>query len=58
MNNMERTNQKNYECPECHLKYKDKEWAEKCEVWCRENNSCNLEIIAHVEKTEEDILKL
>lgn len=39
-----------YECPECHLKYKEKEWAEKCEAWCREHKSCNLEIIAHAEK--------
>ena len=39
-----------YECPECHLKYKEKEWAEKCEAWCREHQSCNLEITAHAEK--------
>jgi len=39
-----------YECPECHLKYKEKEWAEKCEAWCREHKSCNLEITAHAEK--------
>lgn len=39
-----------YECPECHLKYKEKEWAEKCEVWCREHKSCNLEITARAEK--------
>lgn len=49
--------QKNYECPECHLKYKDKEWAEKCEAWCREHHSCNLEIIKHAEKPEADDAK-
>ena len=39
-----------YQCPECHLKYKEKEWAEKCETWCHEHKSCNLEITAHAEK--------
>lgn len=29
------------------MKYKQKEWAEKCEAWCKEHQSCNLEIIAH-----------
>lgn len=36
-----------YECPECHLHYKEKEWMDKCEVWCNERHSCNLEITAH-----------
>ncbi len=51
---MEKDIKKIYECPECHLKYKDKKWAEKCEVWCRENQSCNLDIIQHAEKSEND----
>lgn len=36
-----------YQCPECGLKYQEKEWAEKCENWCKEHKSCNLEIIKH-----------
>lgn len=36
-----------YKCPECGLYYKEKEWAEKCEAWCKEHNSCNLDIISH-----------
>ncbi|MDZ7726237.1 MAG: hypothetical protein U5L75_01505 [Candidatus Campbellbacteria bacterium] len=36
-----------YECSECHLKYKQKELAEKSEAWCQEHQSCNLEIIDH-----------
>jgi len=36
-----------YQCEECGFKYEDKEWAKKCEVWCREHKSCNLEIIKH-----------
>ena len=34
-----------YRCPECNLLYKEKEIAEKCEAWCREHKSCNLDII-------------
>lgn len=43
-------NEKNnllYQCPECGLKYKEKEWAEKCERWCKKHKSCNLEITKH-----------
>ncbi|BBL45541.1 hypothetical protein MJ1_0377 [Nanobdella aerobiophila] len=33
-----------YGCEECHYVYKEKELAEKCEKWCKEHKSCNLEI--------------
>lgn len=33
-----------YICTECNFAYKDKEIAAKCENWCREHHSCNLEI--------------
>ena len=36
-----------YECEECHLFYKDAKWAKKCEEWCIEHKSCNLEITKH-----------
>lgn len=36
-----------YQCKECKLVYKDKNWAEKCEEWCKKNRSCNLEITKH-----------
>ena len=36
-----------YQCEECGYAYEDKEWAEKCEAWCKEHKSCNLEIIQH-----------
>lgn len=37
-----------YYCQLCGVAYKEREWAEKCEVWCREHKgSCNLEIIEH-----------
>lgn len=36
-----------YKCPECNLKYKEREWAEKCQAWCKQHKSCNVEIIKH-----------
>ena len=39
-----------YQCEECGFKYVDKEWAEKCQAWCKEHKSCNLEIIEHAVK--------
>ena len=38
-----------YQCEECKLFYRDREWAEKCEIWCKENKSCNIEITNHAE---------
>ncbi len=43
----EQNNSKAYQCQECGLFYKDKEISEKCEAWCKEHKSCNLEIIKH-----------
>lgn len=34
-------------CEECGFAYEQKEWAEKCQQWCKENQSCNLEITQH-----------
>jgi len=42
-----------YICAECRLHYKDKEWAEKCEKWCKKHKSCNLEIIDHAEESKD-----
>lgn len=48
----EKVNNKDlYRCPECGFQYKEKEWAEKCEAWCKEHKSCNLEIIKHAVKS-------
>ena len=41
---------KRYQCEECFLRYADKEWAKKCEAWCKKYKSCNLEIIDHAIK--------
>ncbi|MBI2128873.1 hypothetical protein HYU07_01405 [Candidatus Woesearchaeota archaeon] len=34
-------------CEECNFAYKDKKWAEKCQKWCKEHHSCNIEITKH-----------
>jgi len=44
--------QDKWQCEECGLVYEDKDWAEKCEAWCKEHKSCNLEITAHAEETQ------
>ncbi len=36
-----------YICEECNFTYEQKEWAEKCQRWCEQHHSCNLEIIQH-----------
>lgn len=38
---------KTYVCSECGYEYKEKEWALKCQKWCAENKSCNMDIIKH-----------
>lgn len=45
--NRQKTNEKLFKCPECGLNYKEREWAKKCEAWCKEHKSCNLEITSH-----------
>jgi len=44
-------NKKLYQCEECGFKYTEKEWAEKCEAWCKEHKSCNIDIIKHAEES-------
>lgn len=43
-----------YQCEECGFLYADKETAEKCQAWCREHKSCNLEIIKYAVKGVKD----
>ena len=45
-----------FACEECKLLYRNKNWAEKCEAWCKEHHSCNLEITRHsIKKTREEL---
>ncbi|MCL4392102.1 hypothetical protein M1413_02100 [Patescibacteria group bacterium] len=41
---------KYYQCEECGLWYTDRKTAGKCQAWCAEHKSCNLEIIEHAVK--------
>lgn len=43
-----------YKCEECGLNYQEKEIAEKCQAWCKETNSCNLEIIKFAVKSSDE----
>lgn len=43
-----------FTCPECGLHYNEKHWAEKCEKWCREHHSCNLEITSHSMESKQN----
>ncbi len=36
-----------YQCGECEFFYKDKEWAKKCEDFCKKHKSCSIEITKH-----------
>jgi len=47
---IERKGKEYYQCKECKLIYEDKSMAEKCETWCKENKSCNLEITKYADK--------
>lgn len=44
---IEKGDKKYYQCEECGLVYTDKEIAERCQKWCVEHKSCNLDIIKH-----------
>ena len=39
-------------CEECGFAYESKEWAEKCENYCKEHRSCSLEITKYAVKTD------
>lgn len=43
-----------FRCPECGLAYREKAWAQKCQAWCREHKSCNLEIIKHATTADKN----
>lgn len=41
-----------YVCEVCGFTYKEKEWAHKCQEWCTEHQSCNLDIGEHAVSLE------
>jgi hypothetical protein len=42
-----------YTCPLCNLTYDEESWAQQCEAWCREHQSCNLAITAYSREVQE-----
>ncbi|MEK7519590.1 MAG: hypothetical protein AAB565_02315 [Patescibacteria group bacterium] len=46
-----------YQCPECSFRYEDKEWAKKCEAWCKKHKNCNLDIVSHAEHLSDSQLE-
>jgi hypothetical protein len=52
---IEKENRKYYQCEECGHIYKTEELANKCEAWCKEHKSCNLEIVKESVSLKEKI---
>lgn len=46
-----KNNKTYYICEGCGFVYKNKKLAEECEAYCKEHNSCNLEITQHAIKS-------
>ncbi|MEA1958900.1 MAG: hypothetical protein U9N44_04405 [Chloroflexota bacterium] len=44
---LSRDNSTYYACEVCKCAYSEKEQAERCQKWCAEYHSCNIEIIKH-----------
>jgi predicted ATP-dependent serine protease len=42
---IEKESKKYYQCEECGHIYETEKLANKCEAWCKEHKSCNLEIV-------------
>jgi len=41
-----------FQCEECGFHYVTRDWAGKCEAWCGEHKSCNIEITANAEENK------
>lgn len=53
LNNESANNSKCYQCQECGFFYREEAQAQKCEEWCREHKSCNIDITKDAVKTEK-----
>ena len=51
---IQQNNKELYQCVECGFHYGEREWVKKCEAWCREHKSCNIEITAHAEENKQN----
>lgn len=53
-NHRQKIEEKLHKCSECGLHYKDYAQAEKCEAWCKEHHSCNLEITSYAIENKQN----
>ena len=42
-----------YRCSECGFHYHEETLAKRCETWCREHKSCNVEITKNAIENEK-----
>lgn len=49
-----KNNKKFYICDACGFACEQKEQAQKCQRWCEEHNSCNLELTKYAVPLETD----
>lgn len=50
---IEQNAKKLYLCEECGFHYDSREWTEKCEAWCLEHKSCNIDITTRAEENKK-----
>ncbi len=51
---IKKNGRKLYVCEVCGFAYEEREWAEKCQQWCSEHDTCNVEITDHAAATENE----
>lgn len=51
------TSKELYQCEECGFHYEDQKLAEKCEAWCKEHKSCNIEITTSAVENKKQLNK-
>ncbi len=44
-----------FRCEECGLHYYERAIAERCERWCRQHGTCNIEITAEAMENRETL---
>ena len=49
-----KNSKKYFICEECGFAYNEKDWADKCENWCKEHKSCNIDITKHAVVLDKD----
>ncbi len=53
VNEIIQKDKKYFQCDICKFHYKTRDWAEKCENFCKKYNSCSLDITKHSVKLKK-----